>query len=187
MRGHDWVEKNYKFLEIWSKRWSPENWDDLISTYCIYIDSNWTKFSAIPDGTQRLQFTQTWMKNNVKWYNSEFNKTIRTNNLPEEFEIKEEGEDEYLDVYCESDREDIRDFLLDLHRNQSEHNVNRILLVRRAYIQLPTHDKVLYDLYFTQMMSLRDISSKLDLPLSAVHNMMTELKNKIRISCGIQL
>ena len=187
MNGGKWCEDNWLLICKWSKHWHKEEWGELASHFILYVDKNWIKFSSIPDGEQRIRYMQTWMKNNVQWYNSEFNKTIRTNSLPEEFELKEEAEDNYLEVYCESDREDIRDFLLDLHRNQSEYDVNRILTIRKAYIQLPTHDKVLYDLYFTQMLSMRDIAGKLDLPLSAVFNMMTELKNKIKLSCGIQL
>jgi hypothetical protein len=187
MLGGDWVKQNYQFLETWSKRWSPDYWDELISFYCLYIHENWDKFSAIPDDEQRLRFTQSWFKNNTGWYNSDFNKSIRTNNLPENFEIVEEGEDALLEVYCESNREDIRDFMIDLNRKYSEWDVNRIMKIRAIYLEMDTADKVLYDLYFSQMLSMRQIASKLDLPLSAVFNLVTELKNRIKTKCGIQL
>lgn len=187
MNGSRWIEDNWSLICKWSKHWHSEEWRELISHFALYIDGNWIKFSQIPDNEERIKFMQTWMKNNVNWYNSEFNKSIRTNNLSEEYEIKEEGEDAHLEIYCESDREDLRDFLLDLHRKHSEHDVNRILLIRKIYIQLATHDKVLFDLYFTQMLSMRQIGTKLDLPLSAVYNMITELKTKIKEQCGLQL
>lgn len=187
MNGDKWIQDNFHHISKWSKHWHSEEWGELISHFVIYVDKNWANFSMIPDGVDRIKFMQVWFKNNVQWKNSDFNKSIRTNNLPEEWDIKEEGEDQFLDVYCESDRDDIRDFMLDLYKKHSEHDVNRILMIRRAYIQLATHDKVLYDLYFTQMMSMRDIGKKLDLPLSAIYNMITELKNKIKESCGIQL
>lgn len=180
MHGGKWIEDNWIILERWSKRWHPEEWRELLSHYTLYIHDNWVKFSQIPDGEERIKFSQTWMKNNVNWYNSDFNKSIRTNNLPENFEIKEDGEDSLIEVYCESDREDIRDFMIDLNRKYSEWDVNRIMKIRAIYLEMDTADKVLFDLYFTQMLSMRQIAVKLDLPLSAIYNMILELKNKIK-------
>jgi hypothetical protein len=174
MNGHDWVRDNYQFLETWSKRWSPNYWDELISFYCLYIDSNWTKFSAIPDGDDRLRFSQTWMKNNVGWRNSDFNKSIRVNSMDEEYDIPDIAEESFIEVTCETDREDIKEFMLDLSRRFSEYDVSRIMLMRKIYIGLETHERVLYDLYFSQMLSMRAISKKIDLPLSAVYNMLND-------------
>jgi DNA-directed RNA polymerase specialized sigma subunit len=185
MLGSKWIEDNYKFLETWSKRWSPNYWDELISFYCLYIHSNWPKFSAIPDGEQRLKFTQTWMSNNVKWRNSDFNKAIRVNSLEEEYDIQEPAEESFIEVTCETDREDIKEFMLDLNRRFSEYDVNRIMTMRKIYLTLDTHEKVLYDLYFSQMLSMRAIGKKIDLPLSAVYNMLNELKIKLKLCAGI--
>lgn len=185
MNGSQWVEENYKFLETWSKRWSPNYWDELISFYCLYIHMNWTKFSAIPDDEQRLKFTQTWMSNNTKWRNSDFNKSIRVNSMDEEYDIPELSEESFIEVTCETDREDIKDFMLDLNRRFSEYDVNRIMIMRKIYLGLDTHEKVLYDMYFTQMLSMRAIGKKIDLPLSAVFNMLNELKIKLKLCAGI--
>lgn len=187
MNGGQWVEANWNQICKWSKHWHKDEWGELASQFVIYVDKNWIKFSNIPDGVDRIRFMQTWMKNNVSWYNSDFNKSIRLSSLDEQYDIKEESEDQHLEVLCESDREDIRDLMLDLHRNYSEWDVNRILMIRTVYLQMPTHDKVLFDLYFNQMLSMRQIGTKLDIPLSAVYNMITELKNKIKLECGIQL
>jgi hypothetical protein len=180
MNGSRWVTDNYTFLETWSKRWSPTYWDELISFYCLYIDSNWTKFSAIPDGDDRLRFTQTWFKNNVGWKNSDFNKAIRVNSIDEEYDIPDIAEESFIEVTCETDREDIKEFMLDLNRRFSEYDVNRIMLMRKIYLTLDTHQRVLWDLYFSQMLSMRAIGKKLDLPLSAVYNMVVELKSEIK-------
>ena len=180
MNGHDWVRDNYQFLETWSKRWSPTYWDELISFYCLYIDSNWTKFSAIPDGDDRLRFTQTWFKNNVGWKNSDFNKAIRVNSIDEEYDIPDIAEESFIEVTCETDREDIKEFMLDLNKRFSEYDVNRIMLMRKIYLTLDTHQRVLWDLYFSQMLSMRAIGKRLDLPLSAVYNMVVELKSEIK-------
>jgi len=180
MNGHKWVTDNYQFLETWSKRWSPNYWDELISFYCLYIDSNWTKFSAIPDGDDRLRFTQTWFKNNVGWKNSDFNKAIRVNSIDEEYDIPDIAEESFIEVTCETDREDIKEFMLDLNKRFSEFDVNRIMLMRKIYLTLETHQRVLWDLYFSQMLSMRAIGKRLDLPLSAVYNMVVELKSEIK-------
>ena len=180
MNGSRWVTDNYTFLETWSKRWSPTYWDELISFYCLYIDSNWTKFSAIPDGDDRLRFTQTWFKNNVGWKNSDFNKAIRVNSIDEEYDIPDLAEESFIEVTCETDREDIKEFMLDLNKRFSEYDVNRIMLMRKIYLTLDTHQRVLWDLYFSQMLSMRAIGKKLDLPLSAVYNMVVELKAEIK-------
>ena len=185
MNGSKWIEDNYQFLETWARRWSPDYWSELISFYCLYIDSNWSKFSAIPDDEQRLKFTQTWFSNNVKWYNSDFNKAIKVNSVGEEYDIPDEAEDNYLEAICEADREDIKDFMLDLHKRFSEYDVTRIMLMRKIYLTLDTHEKVLYDMYFTQMLSMRAIGKKIDLPLSAVYNMISDLKIKLKLCAGI--
>jgi len=185
MLGGDWVKDNYQFLETWSKRWSPEYWDELISFYCLYIHTNWNKFSAIPDDEERLRFTQTWMKNNVGWSNSDFNKAIRVNSMSEEYDIPEVVELSFIEITCETDREDIKEFMLDLNKRFSEYDVNRIMMMRKIYLTLETHEKVLYDLYFSQMLSMRAIGKRLDLPLSAVFNMLNDLKNKLKLCAGI--
>jgi len=185
MNGEQWINQNYQFLEVWSKRWSPDNWGDLLSMYCLYIDSNWIKFSSIPDDEQRLKFSQTWMSNNVKWSNSDFNKSIRVNSMSDEYDIPDIAEDSFIEVTCETDREDIKEFMLDLSKRFSEYDVSRIMLMRKIYIGLDTHERVLYDMYFTQMLSMRAIGKKIDLPLSAVYNMLNDLKIKLKLCAGI--
>jgi len=40
-------------------------------------------------------------------------------------------------------------------------------------------------MYFTQMLSMRAIGKKIDLPLSAVYNMLNDLKIKLKLCAGI--
>lgn len=177
-----WLEKNYKTISFWARHWSRDEWRELLAFLTLYLQKNWSKFSKIPDGEERIKFLQTWMKNNVRWKNSEFNKSIGTNNLDEEWELES-------DVYEESDTiaedlpDDVKDFIIDLERRFSESEVRQIIVIRKIYLQLPSHERVLYDLYFTQMLSLRQVATKLQLPLSAVHNMVTDLKKKIKDKC----
>lgn len=180
----DWLKTNYDILSYWSKNWHRDEWRELIAHLTLYLEKNWPKFSQIPDGDERIKFCQTWMKNNVKWRNSDFNKSIETNNLSEDFNFDVlEIYEEHYDVISEDLSDDVKEFIIDLTRRFSEMEVRQIIKVRHIYLKLPPHERVLYDLYITQMMSLRQVAKKLHLPLSAVHNMVTDLKNKIKREC----
>jgi DNA-directed RNA polymerase specialized sigma subunit len=102
------------------------------------------------------------------------------NSIDEEYDIPDIAEQSFIEVTCETDREDIKEFMLDLNKRFSEYDVNRIMLMRKIYLTLDTHQRVLWDLYFSQMLSMRAIGKRLDLPLSAVYNMVVELKSEIK-------
>lgn len=175
-----WLTINYKMLSYWSRHWHREEWRELLAHLSLYLEKNWPKFSKIPDGEERIKFCQTWMKNNVKWKNSDFNKTIGVNNFSDEWESSEELYEEPYDILAEDFTDDIKDFIVDLNRRFTESETKKILTVRQIYLTLQSHEKVLYDLYITQMLSLRDIAAKIDLPVSAVYKMVNELKYKIK-------
>jgi hypothetical protein len=188
-----WIEQNYKVIAMWARRWHPEEWRELIAFMTFYLQKNWAKFSLIPDGEQRIKFLQTWMKNNVKWQNSDFNKSIAVNNLGIEYYSNEEWDfeggsrvqayEERFDVIAEDMSDDVKAFIIDLERRFSEQEVEKIIKVRKIYLTLPSHEKVLYDLYFTKMLSIRGVAKQLDLPLSSVHNMILQLRKKIQDLC----
>lgn len=142
------------------------------------------KFSTIPDDDARLKFTNTWLKNMSKWSNSEFNRLYSVNNLPDNWEIKDSGEDTYIEVLAEADREDLKLWMKDLYVNFGGEKSAKLMKLRQLYLKLETHEKVLYDLYFTQMLSLRDIAKKIDLNHMAVFCMVGELKNKLKTWIG---
>lgn len=178
-----WITQNYKILSTWSKRWSPNEWRDLLSHYTLYLEKNWSKFSLIPDGEERIKFTQTWFKNNVKWSNSDFNKSIEVNNFEEDWKFKEEAEEEPLDIRAEDLSEDLKEFIIDLHRRFSEEEALKIIKIRKIYLSLDTPEKVLYDLYFTQELSIRQVATRLQLPHSSVYVLLIALRKKIKDLC----
>ena len=180
MTHSHWINTNYCFLEKWCKHWRPDEWAELLSQYVIYLNTKWDKFDSIPDGNERLKWSQKWLRDNSKWTNSEFNKEVRINNLPEEWVIEDCGEDSLIEHIIESDRPDIRLWIRDLNLNFSELEVERLMRIRGIYLRLDTHEKVLYNLYFDNMLSMRDIASKIGLPLSAIHIMIGDLKKKIK-------
>ena len=189
MRGGDFITDNYTELKVMSKRWGGLDWVDLLSYYTIWIEKNWPRMILLPHNDQ-MRFSQTWLKNNAKWYNSEYNKSKVVNNLQsptddegdnlEPLYDTEPGYDDMIELRSESLPEDIKVWLFDLSQNFPERDVERLVKMRYIYLQLQTHEKVLWDLYFTQMMTMRDIGDKLKLPLTSVHIMIGELKQKIK-------
>jgi DNA-directed RNA polymerase specialized sigma subunit len=184
-----WLSKNYEILHMWSNRWHKEEGGELISLMSIYLEKNWSKFSMIPDGEQRIKFLQIWMKNNVKWSNSEFNNTIRVNNFEEIQFMQNIGDnqktDDYLDILAESTSESLKAYIIDITNEFGEERARKIMAVRSVYDVLPTESKVLYDLYITRNMTIRSISTLLDIPASSVYTMIKDLKKEIRKKCAI--
>lgn len=185
LNWQQWLEQNYKTISMWARRWHPEEWRELLAFLTIYLQKNWHKFSKIPDGDERIKFLQTWMKNNVKWKNSEFNKSIAVNDQFEDPKFNEEAWSGDVEIAAEDISEDVKEFIIDLDRRFDEEEVKRILMIRSVYLILKPHEKVLYDLYFTKMLSLRNIARQLSLPLSAVYGMVNDLKKKIKDECGM--
>lgn len=178
-----WLQLNYKTISMWARRWHHEEWRELLAFLTIYLQKNWHKFSKIPDGEERIKFVQTWMKNNVNWSNSEFNKSIAVNNLEEEWQREDEFYEDELDIIAEDSPDDVKEFIIDLSRRFDEREVEKILQVRKAYLLLMPHERVLYDLYYTQMLSIRAVAKKLNLPASAVYGMLNDLKKRIIELC----
>jgi hypothetical protein len=192
MNGEIFIVSNYTQLRLMSRRWGGGDWIDLLSYYTIWIDKNWTRLVNLPHDDQ-MKFSQTWLKNNSKWSNSEYNKMRAVNNLSsmtdndnsdinlEPLQVDyEPGYDDMIELRSETLPEDIKIWLFDLSQNFGEKDVERLVKMRAIYLELQTHERVLWDLYFTQMMTMRDISSKLKLPLTSIHLMIGELKTKFK-------
>jgi len=181
-----WFNKNYHWIIRLAKRNSPVEWGELITHFWLWLTKNWSKFSQIPDGDEKQKYVNKWFGNQVRWSSSDYNKSLSVNNIPEEFNIPDLEDEGIYDVCIDADTSDVKEWLLDISRRFPEQSVDRLILLRKIYLELSTPSKVLYDLYFTQMMSMRDISKKIDLPLSTIYNMIVELKIKIKIECGLK-
>lgn len=179
MLGGDWLTNNWKPLSTMARRKHPTEWRELMTHFCFYLDKNWPQFSLMVEN-DRMKFSNVWMSNNIKWPKSDFNKSIRVNNLPEEDYPIEDLEEQYLEIIAEDIDDATKEWMIDISKNYSSLNQFRIFKVRQIYLELPTHQKVLYNLYFTDMMSLRQIGAKLCLPTSAVHTMLNELKKILK-------
>jgi DNA-directed RNA polymerase specialized sigma subunit len=134
------------------------------------------------------------MRNNVKWENSEFSKEKKVNNFEEIWDEDYSGREFHyegmpvestssMEITAEDTTDDIKLWLIDIHEEWGD-NADKLIRIRKIYLDMNTTDKVLYDLYFTNMMSTRMIAKKLNIPSSSVHVMLTDLKNKIKVLCG---
>ena len=191
MDVNTWINKEYKMLSRLSKNWTSEHWRDLITHYYIYLSKpkNWSKFEPLPE-EEKIKFTQKWMSNSVKWTNSDFSKSLRVNNLDDEYDISEVEVENDTAMYIKSEDIDdtVKDWLCDLHNNWGEEQIIKLVKVREMYLsKMKTEDRVLYDLTYTQEMTLRDISRKINIPLTSVFLMVKNLNEKIRLEvCGTQ-
>jgi DNA-directed RNA polymerase specialized sigma24 family protein len=175
------IQNNWTFIKKWSKIWGHENWNDLVVNLTLYLDKDWKKFSLLKTDDEKIKWIQAWMRNQTKWSNTQFNKDIRLISGSEEWDFSSEGVDSNsIEIGAEEADERVKDWIIDLNRRHSDLDCTRLIKIRKIYLTLPSHEKVLYKLYFEEMKSLRDIAAQLRLPLSAVHNMMLELKNKIK-------
>jgi len=175
------IQNNWQFIELWSRRWSKDNWTDLVSNLTLYLDKNWMKFSLIETNEDRIKWIQSWMRNQTRWSNTDFNKETRINNGEEEWGMPDEVVDHIdIEIAAECAPQFTKEWLIDISARMSDRDCTRLIQIKRIYHTMASHEKVLYDLYFTDMKSLREIAKQLNLPLSAVHIMVGDLKNKIK-------
>jgi len=175
------IQDNWKFIETWSKRWSKDNWIDLTSNLTLYLDKNWKKFSLLKTDDEKIKWIQAWMRNQTRWSGTDFNKDIRVNNCDENWDIPDEMIDHTdIEIAAESAPQWTKEWLIDISARMSDRDCTRLIRIKNIYHTMPSHEKVLYNLYFEDMKSLRAIAKQLNLPLSAVHIMVGDLKNKIK-------
>lgn len=178
-----WFSDNWEWIDYWSRRWSWNHSGDLQSHLYLYLDKNWDKFKKIPDGEERIKWCQAWFKNTVRWTESDFNKSISVNNFSEDWKPAEVPSESYNDLRPDAPSEDLANWLVDIFDNWGEVGGERLMRLRGIYLELDTHRRVLFELYFYKMMSMREIAVKLNLPLSAIFTMIKDLKLEIKSRC----
>ena len=186
MTVDEWFNQNYKAICKIAGYYTDDK--SLITHYYLWLvkhPNRWVKIGSIPHDEQ-MRFTNTWLKNNTRWASSDFNKENKLNNFDEIWDDDYSGEVQesvYMEIGSENTSDDIKEWLLDINNNFGERG-DILIKIRYIYLDMETTDKVLYDLYFTNMMSIRGIATKLNIPNSSVHVMLTELKSKLRTLCG---
>lgn len=185
MLGGKWISDNWHELQGYAKQRHKDEWGELMVHFAFWLDKNWSLFNAMPQ-IDRIKFSRTWFKNNATWSKSDFRKSINVNNLPDDFQslFADEEYDAYIEINAEEVGDDVKEWMIDIHRNWSDRDAKRIIKIREIYLGLPLHQKVLYDMYFTNMMSMRDIGKKLNLPHMAIYTMINDLKKIIQSKCN---
>jgi hypothetical protein len=190
MSVNEWIESEYKNLSKFAKHWSKDNWADLITHYYIYLtkEKNWIKLSLMPHDEQ-MKFTQQWMKNSVAWKNSDFTKSLAVNNLDEGYTIKEEVESSVRIEICGEDVDDsVKEWLIDLHENWGDKQIERLVRIRELYLsdKFTITDRILYDMVYKNQMTMRQVSNKINVPLTSVFLLIKNLEQKMKNElCGL--
>lgn len=181
----EWIQKNYKTIVKLSEYYTDDK--SIITHFYLWLNkpNRFLKVISMPDDEQ-MKFTNTWMRNNTKWENSEFSKEKKINNFEQIWDDDYEGQPSQnttsMEITAEDISDDIKLWLIDIQEEWGD-NADKLIRIRKIYLDMNTTDKVLYDLYFTNMMSTRMIAKKLNIPSSSVHIMLTDLKNNLREKC----
>lgn len=175
-----WITTNYTQLEYWAKRRDFNNWADLLSHLTLHLEKNWTVFNSIPDD-KKIAWCQGWYKNQVRWLNSKHNVDVfgdekgGTTFMEFKTEIYDEVVDLDFDLICDYTDEELL-WIDDL----TEKEIYKIKKIKKFYHSLSNQEQILFDFYFKDMLSQRQIAKKINIPLSAVYNMLKALKLKIK-------
>jgi len=180
MTWSEWSEENFELLVYWAKRRDFLNWSDLVQNLIIHLEKNWSWFSAIPDG-KKIAWCQGWYKNQVLWLNSKHNIEIFGHDRSKGTDL--EFKAEIYDIVQDCNFDDIIDFGEELvwwTEEFSDLQISRLKKIEEIYSTFGPEEQVLFDLYFKNGLSQRDIAKKINIPLSAVYNMLKTLKTKIK-------
>lgn len=180
MTWSEWSEKNFELLVYWAKRRDFLNWSDLVQSLIIHLEKNWHHFEKVSE-EKKIAWCQTWFKNQVKWLNSSHNIDIwghdRKNGHHLEFKTE---------LYDLGECNDFEDFI-DLGQEKlwwsdefSDLQISRLKKIEEIYSTFEPEEQILFDLYFKVGLSQRAIAKKINIPLSAVYNMLKALKTKIK-------
>ena len=190
-----WVSDNYSYLDDLTKynfRYNKNEDMDMISYYYLYLlDRGWRKIYTLSDIDKR-KFTKKWFHNTSRW---QVLKTkngkpthelgeLGVNNIPEDFIFIEEADFQIdIEINSEDLPDYMKDWIVDMTQEFGE-SVDKLILVRYHYLNsLTLPEKVLYDLTYTQMMTIRQIAKKINIPPSATFNMVRDLEKRLKELC----
>lgn len=154
------------------------------------------QFSVIPNNVERLKFSTTWLSNNARWPKSAFKLEFKVNNMEAQWDIPDtEVEEPNIDILDISDERNnrvidpqikwmvisMKEWIKDTTDKWGEVRGTNLIKLRYVYLNdLTLTERVLYDLHFTEGLSVRKIAKQLDLPISGTYQMVRVLKNKLK-------
>jgi len=114
-----------------------------------------------------------WIKNQSYWW-SDFKKL---NNLHIDRQIEYNPEkDNRIDVISE----EVEGYYKDLENIHTPEQIDKIKKTKAIYETLELYEKNLYDMLVTQKMTMEQISIKVGISKGSVHNLVKNLKDKIK-------
>lgn len=81
---------------------------------------------------------------------------------------------------CEMNTQYTKDLLIDLKNNFSDDQIDKLISIELIQHRLTTPERLLFDMYFNQQLSGREIARKAKLPRNAAINMVNSLIKKIK-------
>jgi hypothetical protein len=162
---------------------------DLLSLSLEYALSQRERYIDKPDKEIGLML-RSIMSNKFRWTDSDFNKQkmLLSNNAIEandRLRIADKTVSISLIIDSETMPSNFKQFIKDNMMNYTEDQVHKIVATKIAYLQLTKTEKILFDKYFVQNMTMRDVAQNTTLPLCSIFKNITSLKEKIRELCKL--
>ena len=178
----NYFSQRYKFLKsvvvnVNRSKSIPEDlYSDLVNELYIFIIHNIDKIEPIIDksGDKGLEgFCVMWLKNQSYWI-SDFKKL---NEIHKQFKI------EYLPEFDNRIIEDeyfLSEEQKDLVRFFSDDRVDILINIKKIVDGLEQYEKNLFELYFTQQLTMAQISEMVGISKGSVFNLLHEMYKKIK-------
>ena len=164
-----------------------EDASDLLCYTVEHICSRREKYSAMTESQLEGNFV-SFMRNQYNWNNCTSNnsflkqiKMVNEGNPDVNYDCQEFEAFINVEISAEEIPDLVKPYILDLiNAGYSNEQINKILSCKDSYRSLNVSEQSLYDLYFLQGCSMRDISSIAKIPLSSIARMLDVVKSKLK-------
>jgi DNA-directed RNA polymerase specialized sigma subunit len=167
----EYFTKNYKRLKEYFYKFCSyqerEHFDVMISNLYQHIFQNQEKLKGIIERDELQFFCVSYIYNQRNWNGTEYKNYINIKEnyndlLNEDFVILNQDVD-YEEVY----------------QKELDYN-NKLNKIKIGYLNLPLHEKILYDKYFIQKQSMREIAGDIGVSHVSIHYSLQSIKKKIK-------
>lgn len=201
MEMDEFIKYNYLDLKwrsskvVTSKKWPSKNpksdADELLSFLFLYLYENINRMIDYNE-KQVYNFCTMFLNSQWVWKDSEFRCSRR--NIHKKKDVIDYMEDSvvgdsysYQDHYWENvsekTPENIKNYVQELcNQGMSNDHIKKVCASLMSRELLEYHEQSLFDLYFIDNLSTREIADRCKIPNTSVHLMLVDLKKKIRLS-----
>lgn len=174
------ITNRYDYLEgvasnILFKYFYPQSKSsEIISELYLYMMNNKEKLISYIERETLEGFCVTWIQTQIRYPNSPFNRK----NAIHEGEFVEDVINDIVseELYDNEYENDLASYL-------TESQIEDIRSINNILHHLSQSEKILYDLYFVKMMTLREIAAYSSIKISymTIYGMVKKLKEKIKL------